>query len=166
MAYGEPMERSEAVRFLRAAYEMGYTFFDTAEVYVGKNADGSVSNNEELVGEALKSIRDKVVIATKFGLKAAGTGTSLMDSRPEAEVQNKELLAVLNRLAEEKDATSAQIFLVWMLCKNQQIVPIPRTTKVKRLQENAVAAVQSHLSAKKKRHTFVCLSMVYPIMKL
>lgn len=274
-AYGKPMERSEAVRFLRTAYEMGYTFFDTAEVYVGKNADGSVSNNEELVGEALKDIRDKVVIATKFGLKAAGTGTSLMDSRPEtirasvegslrrlgtdhidlyyqhridpnvpieavaetmadlikegkithwgiseadeanirkahavcpltavqnrysmmarwheslfpvlkelnigfvafspmangylsgqygkndrfdpdtdyrsrmpqfspeAEAQNRELLTLLKHLAEEKSATSAQISLAWMLCKNPQIVPIPGTTKVNRLQENASAA--------------------------
>ena len=59
--------------------------------------------------------------------------------RPETETQNKELLAVLNRLAQEKSATSAQISLAWMLCKNPQIVPIPGVTKVNRLQENAAA---------------------------
>lgn len=274
-AYGEPMERKVAVRFLQTAYEMGYTFFDTAEVYIGKNTDGSASNNEELLGEALKGIRDKVVIATKFGLKAVGAESSLLDSRPEtirksvegslrrlgtdhidlyyqhridpnvpieavaetmaalikegkithwgiseadettirkahavcpltaiqnrysmmarwheslfpvlqelnigfvafspmangylsgqyrgnlkfdpntdfrskmpqfrpeAEEQNEKLLALLNRLAEEKSATSAQISLAWMLCKNPQLVPIPGTTKIDRLQENANAA--------------------------
>ena len=254
---------------------MGYTFFDTAEVYVGTNADGSASNNEELVGEALKDVRDKVVIATKFGLKAVGASSSLLDSRPEtirtsvegslrrlgtdhidlyyqhrvdpqvpveevagtiadlikegkithwgiseatedvirkahavcpltavqnrysmmarwheslfpvlnelhigfvafspmangyltgrygkndhfdaatdfrsnmpqfkpeAEAQNHELLTLLDQLAAQKNATSAQVSLAWMLCKNEHIVPIPGTTKVSRLQENLGAA--------------------------
>ena len=65
-AYGAPTERKEAVRMIRRAYEMGYDFFDTAECYTGINADGSISHNEELVGEALKDVRNKVVIATKF----------------------------------------------------------------------------------------------------
>lgn len=274
-AYGAPLEKEEAIRVIRSAYEMGYTFFDTAEVYVGTNADGSASNNEELVGEALKDVRDKVVIATKFGLKAVGADSSLLDSRPEtirasvegslrrlktdhidlyyqhrvdpqvpveevagvmadlikegkithwgiseaneevirkahavcpltavqnrysmmarwheslfpvlaelnigfvafspmangyltarygkndrfddatdfrsrmpqfrpeAEAENKKLLELLHTLAEKKNATPAQISLAWMLCKNKQIVPIPGTTKITRLQENMGAA--------------------------
>ena len=274
-AYGAPLEKADAIRVIRSAYEMGYTFFDTAEVYVGTNADGSASNNEELVGEALKDVRDKVVIATKFGLKAVGASSSLLDSRPEtirtsvegslrrlgtdhidlyyqhrvdpqvpveevagtiadlikegkithwgiseatedvirkahavcpltavqnrysmmarwheslfpvlnelhigfvafspmangyltgrygkndhfdaatdfrsnmpqfkpeAEAQNHDLLTLLDQLAAQKDATSAQVSLAWMLCKNEHIVPIPGTTKVSRLQENLGAA--------------------------
>ncbi|MDN0067409.1 aldo/keto reductase [Bacteroides gallinaceum] len=53
-------DRKEAIATLREAVELGVTFFDTAEVY-------SAFKNEELVGEALEPVRDKVVIATKFG---------------------------------------------------------------------------------------------------
>ncbi len=81
-AYGAPTQKQEAVRMIRAAYEMGYNFFDTAECYIGTNADGSTSYNEELVGEALADVRDKVVIATKFGVQHSPTGLQ-MDSRPE-----------------------------------------------------------------------------------
>lgn len=59
-AYGAPMDRGEAVKLIRAAVDRGVTFFDTAEVY-GPYA------NEELLGEALRPVRDQVVIATKFG---------------------------------------------------------------------------------------------------
>ena len=64
-AYGEPTEKNTATRMIKKAYDMGYTFFDTAEVYTGINADGTTSYNEELVGEALAPVRDAVVIATK-----------------------------------------------------------------------------------------------------
>src|SRR5882757_3786142 len=70
------METPDAVRLIRAAFERGITFFDTAEVY-------GPYKNEEVVGEALQPIRDQVVIATKFGIDIAGTGKSGMDSRPE-----------------------------------------------------------------------------------
>ena len=75
-SYGVPMETPDAVRLIRAAFERGVTFFDTAEVY-------GPYKNEEVVGEALEPIRDQVVIATKFGFDIEGTGTSGMDSRPE-----------------------------------------------------------------------------------
>ncbi|TRC93664.1 aldo/keto reductase [Mesorhizobium sp. WSM4303] len=76
-SYGAPMETAGAVRLIRAAFERGITFFDTAEVY-------GPFKNEEVVGEALQPIRDQVVIATKFGIDIAGTaGHSGMDSRPE-----------------------------------------------------------------------------------
>lgn len=276
-AYGAPMERAGAVRLLQQAAEMGYTFFDTAEVY------GTVwdpHHNEELLGAALKDRRDKVIIATKFGIRfdmsstavnkplvpdsrpevirssveaslkrlgtdhidlyyqhrgdpnvpvedVAGMMTDLMregkithwglseagedpirrahavcpvtavqnrysmmarwyedlfpvleelsigyvafsplangflssrygkdakfeketDYRgmmpqfsPEGVEQNRDLLDLLRRLAEEKGATPAQISLAWMLRKKPYIVPIPGTRRLERMKENAGAA--------------------------
>ncbi len=65
--YGPPANRQQGIELIRAAHAKGVTFFDTAEVY-------GPFTSEELVGEALAPIRDKVVIATKFGfdLKAGG----------------------------------------------------------------------------------------------
>ncbi len=276
-AYGAPTEEKEAVRLLRRSAEIGYTFFDTAEVY------GTPENphiNERIVGEALRPIRNKVVIATKFGLRfdfesgkipiplipdsrpntirkavegslqrlqtdhidlyfqhridpqvspeeVAGvmadliqegkithwgiseaneeylrranavcpvtavqnrysmmarhyeslfptleelrigmvafspiangflsgryTGNEKFDPNsdyravmpqfsPKAIVQNQKLLEFLQSLAEQKNATPAQISLSWMLCKKPWIVPIPGTRKEGRMQENADAA--------------------------
>ena len=58
----------------------------------------------------------------------------------EAVEKNKELLALLNRLAENKGATAAQISMAWMLCKKSYMVPIPGSRKIERLKENAGAA--------------------------
>ncbi|MCM1134882.1 MAG: aldo/keto reductase [Clostridium sp.] len=82
-ASGDPTEKSIAVKTLREAYEMGYDFFDTAEAYTGVNPDGSVSYNEELVGEALRDVRDKVVIATKMGVGHNEDRSLRLDSSPE-----------------------------------------------------------------------------------
>ena len=68
-------ERSESVAFIRAAVERGVTFFDTAEVY-GPFA------NEELVGEALAPVRDKVVIATKFAFHFENGKSAGVNSQP------------------------------------------------------------------------------------
>ena len=72
--------RQEMIDFLHAAVDRGITFFDTAEVY-------GPFTNELLVGEALESYKDKVVIATKFGFKHDGDKGPLpgvgLDSRPE-----------------------------------------------------------------------------------
>ena len=81
--YGLAVERSEAVRTIRRAYDLGYTFFDTAECYRGAYADGSVAVNEEVVGKALRPIRDKVVIATKCGITNLPGQKQIFDSRPE-----------------------------------------------------------------------------------
>lgn len=275
-AYGAPTESKEAVRMIRSAVDLGYTFFDTAEVY-GTEADPHI--NELLVGEALKPVRDRVQIATKFGIRF-DMGSSqvnhplIPDSRPEvirrsvegslrrlqtdhidlyfqhridpaaepeavagvmaeliregkilhwgiseaneeylrrahkvcpvtavenrysmmarhyellfptleelqiglvafspmangfltgaygkgarfdkkldyrsnmpqftdqAVEQNRELLRLLQDMAEEKNGTSAQISMAWMLCKKPWIVPIPGTRKPERLRENAGA---------------------------
>ena len=82
-AYGAPTDRQTAVRTLREAFDLGYDFFDTAESYTGVNPDGTISYNEELVGEALRDVRDKVVIATKMGVSHNPDRSLRMDSRPE-----------------------------------------------------------------------------------
>ena len=60
--YGPATDRGEAIKLIRAAYERGVTFFDTAEAF-------GPFVNEEVVGEALEPIRNQVVIATKFGFQ-------------------------------------------------------------------------------------------------
>ena len=84
-AFGRPTEKSEAIKQIRNAVEMDYAFFDTAECYVGEFADGTISNNEELVGTALKPYNMSVVIATKFGVRLENgiSGRTIPDSRPE-----------------------------------------------------------------------------------
>lgn len=82
-ASGDPVDSETAVKTLRQAYEMGYDFFDTAEAYTGVFPDGTVSYNEELVGAALKDVRDKVVIATKMGVHHNEDLSLRLDSRPE-----------------------------------------------------------------------------------
>lgn len=276
-AYGSPADKKEMTELIAKAVDMGYSFFDTAEVY------GTADNphdNEELVGEALKPYRGKVIIATKFGVEFDKTSTAtnlpiIPNSRPEtirksvegslkrlktdnidlyyqhrldpnvpieevagvmsdlikegkithwgmSEVgeesirranavcpltaiqnrysmmarhyeslfpvleelnigyvafsplangflsgkynenskfekgtdyrtvmpqftaegvrQNKDLLELLNTLANDKKATPAQISLAWMMCKKPYIVPIPGTRKLERLIENAGSA--------------------------
>jgi aryl-alcohol dehydrogenase-like predicted oxidoreductase len=76
-AYGPATETREGVRLIRAAVDRGVTFFDTAEVY-------GPYTNEELVGEALAPVRDRVVIATKFGFDNSAEGPMRgLNSRPE-----------------------------------------------------------------------------------
>lgn len=84
-AYGKALDEGDAVGVIRAAYEMGYTFFDTAEIY-GTQEDPHV--NERLVGEALRNVRDHVQIATKFGIRFDLASSKrpyplIPDSRPE-----------------------------------------------------------------------------------
>ncbi|MFA7406133.1 MAG: aldo/keto reductase [Pelobacteraceae bacterium] len=80
-SYGPPKDKQEMIGLLRTAVERGVTFFDTAEVY-------GPFTNEELVGEALAPLRDRVVIATKFGFdtsvdpRATRGGGPVLNSRP------------------------------------------------------------------------------------
>ena len=76
-AYGLPKDKREMISLIRLAVERGVTFFDTAEIY-------GPFTNEELVGEALAPMRERVVIATKFGFKFGPKGQQIgLDSRPE-----------------------------------------------------------------------------------
>lgn len=276
-AYGKPADKKEMTELLAQVVDMGYTFFDTAEVY---GTAEHPHDNEELVGAALKPYRDKIVLATKFGIRFDMNSTAVNkplvpDSRPsvirrsvegslkrlgtdhidlyyqhrpdpdvpveevagvmseliqegkvthwglsestedmirrahavcpvtaiqnrysmmarwhetlfpaleelqigyvafsplangflsaqygkdyafdgvydyrsmmpqfrsEGIEKNQELLFLLHRIAEEKQATPAQISLAWMLCKKPYIVPIPGTRKRLRLIENGKAA--------------------------
>lgn len=273
-ASGTPMSIKDGAKVIEQAYDMGYTLFDTAECYTGINSDGFIAYNEEVVGQALRPIRNKIVLATKCGVQH-GKDRLIVDSRPEtirksvegslkrlqtdyidlyyqhridpavspeevaetmekliqegkirawgisetneeylrrahavcpvAAIQNRysmmarwhenlfpvveelgvayvafspmangfltgryskdsvfeqgtdyrsnmpqytaegfekgqELLVLLNGLAEEKQATPAQISLAWMLCKKPFIIPIPGSRKPKRLKENLGAA--------------------------
>src|SRR5215470_4373434 len=74
--YGPAVDKQQGIALIRAAVDRGVTFFDTAEVY-------GAFTNEELVGEALATFRDRVVIATKFGLKIVDGKQAGLDSRPE-----------------------------------------------------------------------------------
>ena len=73
--YGPPADKQEMIALIRTAAECGVTFFDTAEVY-------GPFTNEELVGQALAPVRDRVVIATKFGFEFEGGKQNGLDSRP------------------------------------------------------------------------------------
>jgi aryl-alcohol dehydrogenase-like predicted oxidoreductase len=281
MSYGPAGDKQEMISLLRAAVDRGVTFFDTAEVY-------GPFTNEHLLGEALTPVRDKVVIATKFGFKIKSDGTPGwlgLDSRPahikqvadaslerlkldvidlfyqhrvdpqvpiedvagavkdlikagkvkhfglseasvhtirrahkiqpvsalqseyslwtrgpetevlstleelgigfvpysplgrgfltgkmdentqfdssdfrnnlprftaEARKANQTLVALLGRIAAEKNATPAQIALAWLLAQKPWIVPIPGTTKLERLEEN-LGALKVELSAEDLR---------------
>ena len=84
-AYGAPADRQEMMELLADAVEMGYTLFDTAEVY---GTPDCPHHNEELLGEALHLYRDRIIIATKFGLtfdKPSGAGPHALipDARPD-----------------------------------------------------------------------------------
>jgi len=79
--YGPPADKQEMISLLRTAVERGVTFFDTAEVY-------GPFTNEELVGKALSPLRDRVVIATKFGFDTSvdprgSKGAPVLNSRPQ-----------------------------------------------------------------------------------
>jgi aryl-alcohol dehydrogenase-like predicted oxidoreductase len=74
--FGPPVDEATGIEVIRAAVELGVTFFDTAEVY-------GAYTNEVLVGKALAPVRDKVVIATKFGFHIdAGAKSAGLNSRP------------------------------------------------------------------------------------
>lgn len=84
-AYGAPADRRDMTELLSDAVDLGYTFFDTAESY---GTAASPHDNEELLGEALKPFRDRIVLATKFGISfenpnTSGTHAVITDSRPE-----------------------------------------------------------------------------------
>lgn len=72
--YGPATDAAHAINLIRSAYDLGITFFDTAEAYSAAN--------EELLGEAVAAFRDHVVLATKFGWKNGSAKTGELDSSP------------------------------------------------------------------------------------
>ncbi len=86
--YGPAADKNEMIKLIHHAFDLGVTFFDTAEVY-------GPYLNEELVGEALEPIRDKVVIATKFGIQMEN-GKQVQNSKPE--IIRKSIEGSLKRL--------------------------------------------------------------------
>ena len=115
-----PGDRGEMVGLLRTAVDLGVTLFDTAEVY-------GPFDNEELVGEALAPVRDRVVIATKFGFAFGEQGRQTgLSSRPE-------------HIRRAVDGSLRRLGTEW-------IVPIPGTRRLERLEEN-LGAVQVELTA-------------------
>ena len=75
-AYGPAGDRREMIALIRAAVDRGVTLFDTAEIY-------GPYTNEDLVGEALAPVRERVVVATKFGFRIVDGKQTGLDSRPE-----------------------------------------------------------------------------------
>jgi aryl-alcohol dehydrogenase-like predicted oxidoreductase len=75
-SYSHALSKDQSVALIRQAVERGETFFDTAEIY-------GPFTNEEIVGEALKPVRDQVVIATKFGFNIENGASTGLNSRPE-----------------------------------------------------------------------------------
>jgi aryl-alcohol dehydrogenase-like predicted oxidoreductase len=90
--YGPATDRAQAIELIRAAFERGVTFFDTAEAY-------GPYVNEEVVGEAVEPFRNEAVIATKFGFKV-GSPSQGLDSRPERIREHTE--AALKRLRTDR----------------------------------------------------------------
>lgn len=74
--YAHKLSKQEGITLIRQAVDRGVTFFDTAEVY-------GPFTNEEMVGEALRAVRDQVVIATKFGFNIVDGKQSGLNSRPD-----------------------------------------------------------------------------------
>lgn len=81
-ASGTPLPKEEALQVLKEAHRIGYDLYDTAQCYTGVYPDGSISNNEEIVGEAIKDFRDDIVLCTKFGVVHKGDHLEF-DSSPQ-----------------------------------------------------------------------------------
>lgn len=156
-AYGAATERGQAIRLIQKAVDMGYTFFDTAEVYGTPENPHHYSMMarwheklfpvlEELgVGFVAFSPIANGLLSGKYGRDSQfepGTDyrSTMPQFSPDAYEKNRALLELLQAMAKEKHATPAQISMAWMLCKKPYIVPIPGTRKLERLRENAGAA--------------------------
>jgi len=131
--YGPAIEKSEAIKLIRAAFDGGVTFFDTAEAY-GPTL-------EELgIGFVPFSPLGKGFLTGAISEKTEFDKSDFRNVVPrfsaEARKANQALVDELGRIAEQKKATKAQIALAWLLAQRPWIVPIPGTTKLHRLEEN------------------------------
>jgi len=127
-SYGPPKDMQEMTALLGAAVERGVTFFDTVEVYgpLGKGfLTGKIDENATFDSSDFRS--------------------TLPRFTPEALKGNQSLINLLGSIAEQKQATPAQIAIAWLLAQKAWIVPIPGTTKLHRLDEN-IGAVSVELT--------------------
>ncbi len=153
--YGKRDER-ESIATIHRGLDLGINFLDTSDVY-------GPHTNEELVGRAIKGKRDKVILATKFGIVRdpfvtySPLGRGFLTGRfakPEdfdeddhrrysARFQgdnftkNLRLAEKVREMAAKKGITPAQLALAWVLAQGEDIVPIPGTKHRKYLEENA-----------------------------
>lgn len=108
------------------------------------HAYGAPADRREMTGMVAFSplanglLSDRYTPASCFDAETDYRAT-MPQFRPESYERNRELLELIRRIAEDKNATPAQISLAWMLCKKPWIVPIPGTRKADRLKENAEA---------------------------
>lgn len=154
-AYGKIPEEKESIRLMRKAHDMGCTFYDTAEIY-------ATYRNEELVGKALKPIRNEIVLSTKYSpaalmgqehisggkLSRNGVRFAIESSLKRLQTDHVELYYA-HRVPEEADVEEmAEWFgeliregkiLAWVM-KQTHIVPIPGMRSDARIQENLGAA--------------------------
>lgn len=116
-AYGSPLTREEGIKIIRQAFDRGVTFFDTAEAY-------GPFTNEEVVGEALAPIRDKVVIATKFGFGINPDGSRYgLDSSP------KHIREVVDAMLTRLNIQSIDLLYQHRVDPNVPIEEVARTVK-------------------------------------
>lgn len=113
--YGPAADKNEMIKLIHHAFDLGVTFFDTAEVY-------GPYLNEELVGEALKPIRDKVVIATKFGIQMEN-GKQVQNSKPE--IIRKSIEGSLKRLRTD----CVDLYYLHRVDTNVRIEDVAQTVK-------------------------------------
>src|SRR5438477_282072 len=155
--YG-PTDDKAAEALLQRAVELGIDHFDSSDMY-------GWGHNEELLGRALKGLHNNIVIATKFGQTRQPGGANGVNGRPEYVQQACE--ASLKRLgidtidlyyqhrvdpgvpvediAADKRCTVAQLCLAWLLAQGPDVIPIPGTKRIERLQEN-LGALQVRLT--------------------
>jgi aryl-alcohol dehydrogenase-like predicted oxidoreductase len=123
--YGTISDEKEMISLIRSAVESGVTFFDTAEVY-------GPYINEELVGKGF--LTGKMDKNTTFDSKDFRSTVPRLS--PENLKANQAFVDLLIQVAQQKNATPAQIALAWLLAQKPWRVPIPVTTKLHRLKEN------------------------------
>lgn len=113
--YGPAADKNEMIKLIHHAFDLGVTFFDTAEVY-------GPYLNEELVGEALEPIRDKVVIATKFGIQMENV-KQVQNSKPE--IIRKSIEGSLKRLRTD----CVDLYYLHRVDTNVRIEDVAQTVK-------------------------------------
>ncbi len=101
--YATP-DPDEAIATIRAAVDSGITMIDTADMYGG-------GKNEELVGRAIGGIRDRVVLASKFGNMRLPDGSRMVNA--------------VGEIAASKGVSTAAIAIAWVLARGNDVVPIP-----------------------------------------